>query len=287
MALSNLLAAALAAIVPFCAGKSAQAAPLPLGAHERTIGLSNESLTVFTYRPNCREPSLLVVLHGLGRTAHRYRDYARPLADRHCLLVIAPLFDRDRFPQWRYQHGGIVRRGILQNPRRFTGNVIVELVDRIGRLEGRNMPYSLIGHSAGAQFLSRVSAFVTTDAQRIVLANPGTLVFPDLGTDAPYGLGGVHAPATAQAALRHYLAQPVTIYLGQDDTSDRDLNESAAALAQGATRYQRGRNAFAAAQSAARSNSWPLNWRLIEAPKVAHSARNMFASGEASEALRP
>src|SRR5262249_7488311 len=58
----------------------------PSGSGEQMMELKAERLTVFTYRPGCLEPSLLIVLHGKGRNADQYRDWARPLADQHCFL---------------------------------------------------------------------------------------------------------------------------------------------------------------------------------------------------------
>jgi len=40
-------------------------------------------------------------------------------------------------------------------------------------------------------------------------------VFPSLAIDAPYGLGKVYSGTDGEAALRRYLEQPLTIYLGQ------------------------------------------------------------------------
>src|SRR5262249_56979412 len=97
-----------------------------------------------------------------------------------------------------------------------------------------------LGHSAGAQFLDRIAAFVPTDARRIVIANAGSYVFPSLAVDAPYGLGKVYSGTDGEAALRRYLEQPLTIYLGQGDTRDDERNDYPEALAQGASRYQRG-----------------------------------------------
>jgi pimeloyl-ACP methyl ester carboxylesterase len=197
------------------------------------------------------------------------------------------LFDKERFPGWRYQHGGIVHHGRVQDPKAWTGNFILALVERVRVLEGRPIKYSLIGHSAGGQFLSRLAAFVPTEAQRIVLANPGTHVLASLQTKAPFGMSGVYPDAAAEGELERYLAQPVTIFLGQDDTGEDNLNEGSEAMAQGATRYERGLNAFRTAQSLAQSRSWTFNWRLVELPGTGHSARKMFASKEASQALRP
>jgi predicted esterase len=263
------------------------AEPFPAGPGEQRVKLEDATLTVFSYRPNCPEPALMIVFHGQNRNANDYRDWSRPLADAHCLLVAAPRFAKDQFPRWRYQHGGIVRDGVMQDRREWTGRIVLELVERIRELEGRNMTYTLLGHSAGAQFLSRVVAFTPTEAQRIVIANPGTHVFPDPKVKAPYGFGGVFANDAMTEALRRYLGQPITIFLGQDDRDDGGLNTSRDARAQGPTRYARGRRAFKAAEALAQSHRWPFNWRLVELTGVDHSAKRMFASPDAAAAVRP
>jgi hypothetical protein len=265
----------------------AAADPIPPGDSELTADLGHTRMTVFTHRPKCEQPSLLLVFHGLNRNAQGYRNRTRRLGDELCAIIVAPLFDARRFPSWRYQRGGIVEGKTIRPPRDWTGRFVLDLANWVRKQEGRSLPYALIGHSAGAQYLSRVAAFVPTAARRIVIANPSTYVFPTLGVDAPYGMGGVYRGAEAEAALRRYLAAPVTIYLGQEDTGDDNRNDSRQARAQGETRYDRGRNAFAAGQKAAQARSVPFNWRLIELPDAGHSARDMFAAPEALEALAP
>src|SRR5215469_13514001 len=88
-------------------------------------------------------------------------------------------------------------------------------------------------------------------------------------------------------ALRRYLEQPLTIYLGQGDTRDDERNDYPEALAQGASRYQRGLKVFNAAKTLAQARGWTFNWRLVELPGVGHSARKMFSAPQALEALSP
>src|SRR3954463_344660 len=65
-------------------------APIAPGNGQQTIDIVGTRMTVFTYRPaDCSDPSLLLVFHGVARNARTYRDYARPLADRNCLLLVA------------------------------------------------------------------------------------------------------------------------------------------------------------------------------------------------------
>jgi pimeloyl-ACP methyl ester carboxylesterase len=261
----------------------------PIATGRQTADANGTPIDVFTYRPaGCSDPSLLLVFHGAQRDAADYRDYARPLADRDCLLVLAPLFDKHRFPSWRYQRGGIVgKKETVQNPRDWTGRLVLGLVDWARKQEGRPLAYSLIAHSAGGQFLSRLAAFVPTEARRIVLANAGTYVFLRLAVAAPYGLGKVYAGTDGEAQLRRYLEQPLTIYLGEDDNEDDDRNNTPEARAQGASRHARGLNVFGAGQKLAQSRGWTFNWRLVQLPGVGHDAQKMLAAPQAFDALQP
>ena len=127
----------------------------------------------------------------------------------------------------------------MRNPRDWTGRLVLGLADWARKQEGRPLAYSLIAHSAGGQFLSRVAAFVPTEAKRIVLANAGTYVFPSLAVAAPYGLGKVYSGADGEAQLRRYLEQPLTIYLGEDDDAGRRPEQYAPRRARKAHRATR------------------------------------------------
>jgi hypothetical protein len=262
------------------------AAPITTG--RQVIDVNGTPMVVFTYRPaGCSDPTLLLVFHGIARNARTYRDDARVLADRLCLLVIAPVFDKRAFPTWRYQRGGIVKGGVVQDARDWTGARVLDLVAWARAQEGRPLAYSLLAHSAGAQFLDRLAAFVPTEARRIVIANAGSYVLPSLEVDAPFGLGKVYSGTDGEGALRRYLEQPLTIYLGQGDTRDDERNDYPEALAQGASRHQRGVNVFNAAKTLAQTRGWTFNWRLVELPGVGHNARKMFSAPQALEALSP
>ena len=262
---------------------SASAAKIEIGAGEQTVSL-DVPLDIYTYRPaDCVPSGFLIVFHGVDRNADTYRDDAKPLADKLCLIVAAPLFDKQRFPGWRYQHGGVVHRHALQNSANWTGNLVLQLASWLRQQESvPSMPYYLIGHSAGAQFLSRVAAYVPSDARRIVIANPSTHVLATLDDDPPYGFGGM---PSAPEMLKRYLAAPVTIFLGQEDHGSKNLADDADAEEQGGTRFERGERAFHQAEDVARQHGWPFGWRLVEVPGVGHSARSMFASTMAVDAL--
>ena len=276
----------------------AHAFAVPPGKSQITIEIAGEPIEVYTYKPaHYAGGALLVVLHGVGRNAAGYRDYAMSIADRHGYVVAAPLFDRKRFPSWRYQWGGIVRnaqpRGSatfeVQPEREWTGHLLLKVMEHFRSLEGNPaLPYRVLGHSGGAQALTRVSALMALGAERIVIANAGSYLWPASEVPFPDGLGGLPAPLGSDETLRRYLAQPITLLLGTADVhQDSDLPTRDTAAAQGLYRYERGSNFYRAAQGLAQKRGWPFNWKLVEVPGVGHSAGRMLRTEQAAAALAP
>ena len=261
---------------------------LPAGPSRVEVDLGRARIEVFTYKPaNYRGGPMLVVFHGALRDADEYRDDARAMADRFGMLVVAPRFDSKQFGAGMYQQGGLFREGKVVPRAERTWALVPPIVDEVRKLEGKpDLPYYLIGHSGGGQFLVRLASFEPTRAARIVAANPGSDLFPDRAMDYPYGFGNLLPEISDDAHIRRYLAQPLTIYLGTGDTiRDEDLDKSAEADRQGSTRLERGRNAFKAAEALARRNGWTFGWRLVEAAGVAHDHRAMFDHPSTAVAL--
>ncbi len=266
---------------------TAEAQPIPVGDGYRVVKAGDFNLELFTYKPaSYTDGALLLVFHGIARDADVYRDNAKTIADRYGLAVVAPLFDKSRFPSALYQRGGIANQKALQPQEKWVGTTLLRLIEILRREEDRpDWSYYMIGHSAGGQFLSRFAAFVPHQARRIVVANPSSWVFPTLGQDFPFGLGGATASLANDEFLRRYLAAPITVYLGMGDTGGKNRDDSDDAVGQGATRYDRGVNFFQAGQALARERGWALNWRLVEVPKVGHSSKRMFDAPQVKAAL--
>ena len=262
------------------------AQPLPSG--RGSFLFPGAALQVFTYKPAAyKDGPLLVVFHGVGRDAGSYRDHAIPMAERFQAIVVAPLFDAPRFGRERYQRGGLFRDGRLQPADQWTFAQVAPLVAYVRMREGRpGLPAYLIGHSGGGQFLERMAAFLPGESCRIVAANPGTHLFPTRDLPFPYGFGGLPRNLGDDAALRAYLAAPLTLYLGTGDTvQDKDFATSPRAMEQGSTRLERGRACFEMARRLAAEKRWPFNWRKVEVQGVGHSAGKMFAQPEVADAL--
>jgi dienelactone hydrolase len=276
------MAALLLVAVPALGGET--------GRGMERIRAGDTDITVFTYRPrDCVDPSILFVFHGLNRRAEVARNNAEIAAEAVCLLVFAPLFDAEQFPHWRYHHAGVVRRGRVQPQEQWTVRVVKLLLDWARRQTNRpDVKIYMFGHSAGGQFLSRLFAYSAIESvDRIVIANPSAYVAPLLTERVPYGFDGIFSAEEAEQRLREYLAQPITVYLGSEDTGEKHLARSEGAQRQGDNRLQRGHAIFNLGQAVAKQRGWSFHWQLVEVPGIRHSARDMLVTPKFLEALRP
>ncbi len=283
--LACLLAALLAALQP----QPARAADIPVGKAEIKVALDQIELPVFTYRPsNWSGERMLIVMHGVLRNADEYRDHAIGMGDRFGALIVAPKFDSERFPNRRYQRGGIQREDkSAAPPEEWTYTLIPKLAAAMRNATGKpDLPYSIIGHSAGGQFVMRMSAFQDTGAERLVAANSGSALLPTFDMEFGYGFGGLPTDLANEQRLRSYLAAPLTIYLGTaDNQPDEDLDVSDEAMLQGSGRHQRGLALYWSGRTLAATRGWPFSWRLVEAQGVGHDHEQMFDHASCAVAL--
>jgi len=250
------------------------------GDGEHSADLGGIPVDVFTWRPKAAPRLLLLVFHGMHADADTYRDRARPLAERIGAVVVAPKFAPPRFTVPLYQRGAVAPDGVFVPPGKRTVDLVAPLVAWAEMAcASPDLPHALLGHSAGGQFLSRVAAFAPTPATRYVIANPSTWVLPSLGDAVPYGFGGT---PNAEAALRAYLALPITALLGTEDIGTNNLASEPEAVAQGTTRLERGRNTFAKAKATAAALGCRFAWSYAEVPGVGHDSARMFDSPQAT-----
>lgn len=267
---------------------------IPQGSGLMQATLDGVTFDIYTYKPDSIIKGILFLYHGTSRTAENYRDYSIDLANLGGLIVAAPLFDKARFRIRDYHRGGLLdRTGKLKPAARWTTRFVPLIAAWAREQEGAEaLPYWCWGHSAGAQFLSRVAAFEQPKASRIVLANASSYVLPLLGRHpdgeaAPYGMGGVYDTSEERERLLGYLGMPVTIYLGSrdNDPGDPELSTKPEAQRQGVQRKHRGEKTFALGQQQAGALGCSFGWQLVYAPHGEHSTWQMIHSHGVLQAL--
>jgi pimeloyl-ACP methyl ester carboxylesterase len=244
-------------------------------------------VTVWYFVPPDATPQtpVVIVMHGVGRNGEDYLTDWLPLAREKKFLLVVPEFSKKEFPDVEgYNYGNTVDTAGHALPReQWSFSMIEPVFDAIrGRTGNQTERYRLFGHSAGSQFVQRFIYFVpAARVERVVTANAGWYMLPDLATAFPYGLK--NTPVT-EADLRHSLEVRLTVLLGTADTDPqaRSLRVTPEAEAQGPSRLARGRFFFARGEEAARARKIPFGWRLAFAPEVAHSDKDMapFAVAE-------
>jgi poly(3-hydroxybutyrate) depolymerase len=250
------------------------------GKSKVVITINEIGLDVFVYKPkNYRGDRMIIVFHGTLRNAEDYRDHSMEMGDRFGALIIAPKFDSERFPTWRYQRGGLLdAEGKLASPEAWTYAFIPKIAEAIKQREDqRAMKYWLIGHSAGGQFLVRAAAFQDTGAERIVAANAGSQLFAHREAPFGYGFGNLPESLSSDDQIRQYLAAPLTLFVGTaDNKPDEYFDDSEEAMKQGGGRFQRNKASFEFGQKLAKEKGWKFNWRIVEALEVEHDHEKMF-----------
>ena len=288
----SLLLLALSA--PRCGAAGQDASPpfvdadsFPVGKGVVEVDFDGTPLRLHFYKPeNYTGERFILLLHGASRAAARYRDDASAMADAFESLVVVPEFDLERFPNRLYQYGGVFREdGSLADDDERTYAYVPKLVDYIRSQEGNaRLPYLLLGFSAGGQFVGRMAAFLDTDAERLLVISPGSCMFPTRDLRFGLGFGGLPDELSNDQRIRRYLAQPITIYIGTNDTEMGQL-PTGDAYAQGVHRYSRNLRYFNEAMDLAHENEWEFNWRLVIADGPGHSPPDMFNHPQTENAL--
>lgn len=264
------------------------------------VARDGNRLSAFVYRATAFDPDggpIWFVMHGAGRGARRYIRAAAPVAERHDALAIAIEFSEQAYPSMQAYTLGVTTHGQpdeqahaerrWRNRDSYVYSEVEHVFEAVRRsLGGRQTGYYLFGHSAGAQFVHRLLTFLP-EARVLgaVAANAGWYTLPVNDDEAqfamPYGLRGTPLQA---AELQSLFNAPLTVMVGARDTAEADddrlLRGTPAAMAQGSTRLERGKNYFATARAAASKIAAPFNWRFAIVPRAEHEAREMIGSAQ-------
>lgn len=252
--------------------------PFPVGASMLEVSLDGVPLNLWAYKPdNYVGDGFIVLFHGASRAAEAYRDNAAGFARSFGRLVVVPEFDARRFPSRLYQFGGVFREdGSFADADERTFRFVPGIVEHIRTREARaDMPYLLVGYSAGAQFLERMSAFLDLDAERLIAMSPGSSMFPTRDMEYGLGFGGLPDAWSNDERIRRYLALPLTIAIGSGDVEEGQLPRGDA-FDQGVHRYSRNLRWFNTAMDLAYTRGWEFNWRLVIHHGAGHPPPEMF-----------
>jgi pimeloyl-ACP methyl ester carboxylesterase len=265
--------------------------PFALDNSVHTVTLAGDAIDVYIDRPDCANPGLICGFHGSARNAESLRNVIDGIGIPMCLIGACPEFDEARFSIDAYQMVNIGEYGDINLQSTWTTNHTYDLVAWVKEREGRpTIPTWYYGHSAGAQYVSRLAAYHTPpNTQRFIVANPSSQPRANLAEPVPYGFSGFPSGFNPLEMMKRYLAAPVTVYLGMLDNNpaDPELSHAAGAERQGAHRLARGNFVFEEAQTAAAFHGVEFGWRRVYAEGVGHDSSGMIEHAKMFDAMAP
>lgn len=188
----------------------------------------------YTYIPAQTPKNIMVIAHGMLSKKDNAPDVARKYinrwihyADKHELLLIAPVFDTPRFGNLGGGYGGYRNLFGKYSPADKFVNSIVDHYSTY--TSSRSNRFYLYGHSAGGQFVNR---YIVTHPDRViraVISAAGRYSYPTKSSKWPYGAGdlsktvewndGTQKRVYVSKRLKDYAiaSQKVSIVIGSKD----------------------------------------------------------------------
>jgi dienelactone hydrolase len=234
---------------------------------ERRLG-SDPSQVYFLYLPESAPPGarLLVSVHGVSRNAREHVERFARLAERYGVIVVAPLFPQDRFPD--YQRLG--REGRGHRADLALDRVVAEVESLTGASTRR---LYLFGYSGGGQFVHRYAMAYPERVAAMVIGAAGWYTFPDAKRAYPRGIRRAHGLGDLHFDPDAFLRVPALVMVGErDEERDPELRQSRDIdRQQGRTRLERGRRWIEEMKRAARERGLGTRYRFKVLGRADHS----------------
>jgi pimeloyl-ACP methyl ester carboxylesterase len=216
----------------------------------------------------------LVTVHGISRNAGEHIEGFQPLAEEHGVVLVAPVFPPDRFPD--YQRLGKSGRG--ERPDRALGQILAEVAAATGADTNRLL---LFGFSGGGQFAHRYAMAYPGRVAAVAIGAAGWYTFPDPLMRFPRGLKPHPGLGDLSFDAAEFLRIPMGVFVGERDVrrgavlkQSNDLDEQ-----QGATRLERGERWVAAMRAAAAAHALPTEYTFAVLPHAGHSFKRSMIRG--------
>ena len=208
---------------------------------------------------------IFVTVHGISRNAEEHAQEFAELAERYGLVVVAPLFDEERYPD--YQRLG--RSGKGERADLMLDRIVAEAAHWSGADATR---FHLFGYSGGGQFAHRYALARPERIATYAIGAAGWYTLPDATQKYPMGTRGSERLPDLQFDADRFLAVPAAVFVGERDVHDGTaLRQSEQLRAeQGENRQERGRNWIEAMRRAARAGGHDTAFHFETLPKSPH-----------------
>lgn len=256
------------------------------GSYVFSDGKGNPSrpIEIWYHKPKMipLDAPIVFVIPGITRDGKVYRDQWIKHADNYGFLLIVPEFSEQYYPgtenyslgnmfpsDWIKMSGKTNEKAKPYARSQWTFTAIEHIFDDILKNTGNlSKNYYIYGDSAGAQFIQRMVMFLPEARVEKAICNSAgwyTTTSPDI--EFPYGLKG---SGLGEADLKKAFSRQLVILLKDTDTDEKDkyLLKTDAAMKQGKSRLDRGRNFFKSAEISAKKLKVDFKWELFVIPSI-------------------
>ena len=227
---------------------------------------------------------ILFLLHGGSRTAEKYINEWLPIANDRNVVLIAPRFSEEFFPEYAYLMMSTKNGKLLKDQSMYLNNSLGLLFDFFRfKLKLSTSTYRLYGHSGGSHFIQRYLLLSQeTNIEKAAMANAGFYTFVDDQISYPFGIKNMNV---SNERIEWFLRLKGGIFLGDadNDPKHRSLPSMRKAKKQGKHRLERGANFFNHLIELGVVSNLPFRWRYQIVDGVGH--KNAGMSLAASEFL--
>lgn len=249
--------------------------PLPRGRVVLRTVPGRTGGKVYAYVPARWRAGMPIVaaVHGISRNAREQAALFAPLAEEYGFALIAPLFCRERYRD--FQRLGLEGRG------RRADTFFAQAIDQFCQwLDVGTQRVHVVGYSGGAQFAHRYALFHPERLQGVVLGAAGWYTLPDAKQAYPLGLADL--PAGLPVSVDSWLALPMLVLVGSEDTERDGALRTGAALdrQQGRNRLERGLRFANAMRQAAQRRNLPARTEFRVLEGVPHSFEIAMRRGD-------
>ena len=219
---------------------------------------------------------IIFIMHGASRTAKKYLNDWFPLVMNRNVVLIAPEFSKELYPEYVYLMMSTERGKLLKDKSLYLTDSIGLLFDYFkAKLKLSTSTFRLYGHSGGSQFVHRY--LLLSDETRIekaAMANAGFYTFVDDQISYPFGIKNMNI---SDQRLQWVLRLKGGLFLGDadNDPKHQSLPSMRKAKKQGKHRFERGTNFFNDLIKLGVKKDFPFRWRYQTVPGIAHDNAGM------------
>ena len=219
---------------------------------------------------------IIFIMHGASRNAEKYINDWLPMVQNRNVVLIAPEFSKERFPDYVYLMMSTEKGKLLKDQSLYLNDSLGLLFDFFkAKLKLSTTTFRLYGHSGGSQFVNRYLLLSDeTRIDKVAIANAGFYTFLDRQSSFPFGIKNMNV---SDERIEWFLRLKGGVFLGDadNDPAHRSLPSMRKAKKQGRHRFERGTNFFNDLIALGVEKNLPFRWRYQSVPRVAHDNASM------------